>query len=123
MLRIPHCLDSRLADGGEVVSLAHRPRSTSLILILYMSNKPQGVVWTEGLCEFIKLNDVNRTRTRDLPARSIVPQPLRRAGYDAVRAVFMNAAVFWDIAPCSPYVDRRFGGTYHFHLQGRNSAD
>jgi hypothetical protein len=25
MLKIPHCLDSRLTDGGEVVSLMHRP--------------------------------------------------------------------------------------------------
>jgi hypothetical protein len=28
MLRIPHCLDNRLTDGGKVVSLTHRPRST-----------------------------------------------------------------------------------------------
>jgi hypothetical protein len=28
MLRIPHCLDSRLTDGGEVVSPTHWPRST-----------------------------------------------------------------------------------------------
>jgi hypothetical protein len=27
MLRIPHCLDSPLKDGGEVVSPTHRPRS------------------------------------------------------------------------------------------------
>jgi hypothetical protein len=26
--RIPHCRDNRLIDGGEVVSLTHRPRST-----------------------------------------------------------------------------------------------
>jgi hypothetical protein len=25
MLRIPHCLDNRLADGGKVISLTHRP--------------------------------------------------------------------------------------------------
>jgi hypothetical protein len=25
LLTIPHCLDSRLADGGEVVSLTRRP--------------------------------------------------------------------------------------------------
>jgi hypothetical protein len=35
----------------------------------------------------------------------------------------MNVAIFWDIEPCSPYVDRRFGGTYHLHFQGRKSAD
>jgi hypothetical protein len=26
--RLPHFLDNRLTDGGEVVSLAHRPRYT-----------------------------------------------------------------------------------------------
>jgi hypothetical protein len=29
MLRIPHCLDSRLIDGGKIVGLTHRLRSTS----------------------------------------------------------------------------------------------
>jgi hypothetical protein len=28
MLRIPHCLDNRLADDRKVVSLKQRPRST-----------------------------------------------------------------------------------------------
>jgi hypothetical protein len=28
MLRIPHCLDSRLTGGGKVVSLTRRPRCT-----------------------------------------------------------------------------------------------
>jgi hypothetical protein len=42
MLRIPHCLDSRLIDGGEVVSLTHRPRSTAqkhffLLLLVLIS--------------------------------------------------------------------------------------
>jgi hypothetical protein len=27
--RIPHCLDSRLTDGGKVLSLTNQPRSTS----------------------------------------------------------------------------------------------
>jgi hypothetical protein len=26
---------------------------------------------------------------------------------------------FWDVAPCSSCVNRRFGGTYRLHLQGR----
>jgi hypothetical protein len=26
--------------------------------------------------------------------------------------------IFWDIVQCSPYVNRRFGETYHLHLQG-----
>jgi hypothetical protein len=28
MLRIPHCLDKRITDGDEIVSLTHRQRST-----------------------------------------------------------------------------------------------
>jgi hypothetical protein len=35
----------------------------------------------------------------------------------------MKAAIFWDTAPCSPYIDRRFGGNYNLHLQGRKSAE
>jgi hypothetical protein len=31
----------------------------------------------------------------------------------------MKNAVFWDVAPCRSYVNRRFGGTYHLYLQGR----
>jgi hypothetical protein len=27
MLRIPHCVDNQLTDGGEVVSLMRQPRS------------------------------------------------------------------------------------------------
>jgi hypothetical protein len=34
-----------------------------------------------------------------------------------------NVAVFWGIAPCSPYMKRRFGGRYHIHLHGRKSAE
>jgi hypothetical protein len=34
----------------------------------------------------------------------------------------MNVAIIRDIALCSPYVSRCFGGTYHLHLQGRKSA-
>jgi hypothetical protein len=34
--------------------------------------------------------------------------------------VFMNSSISWDIIPCSSLkIDRRFGGTYRFQLQGR----
>jgi hypothetical protein len=32
--------------------------------------------------------------------------------------VTMKNAVFWDMAPCRICVNRRFGGTYRFNLQG-----
>jgi hypothetical protein len=31
----------------------------------------------------------------------------------------MKNAVFWDVAPCTSRVNRRFGGTYRLYLQGR----
>jgi hypothetical protein len=30
----------------------------------------------------------------------------------------LKNVVFWDVAPCRYRVNRRFGGTYHLHLQG-----
>jgi hypothetical protein len=35
----------------------------------------------------------------------------------------LKIAVFWDIAPCSPYMNRCFEGTCHLHLQGQKSAE
>jgi hypothetical protein len=40
-------------------------------------------------------------------------------GFEVPIAVVMKLDIFWDIAPCSLYISRRFGGTYHFHLQGK----
>jgi hypothetical protein len=34
-------------------------------------------------------------------------------GFQVLTAVVMIVAIFWDTAPCSPYVNRRFEGTYH----------
>jgi hypothetical protein len=33
--------------------------------------------------------------------------------------VTIKNAVFWDVAPCKSCVNRRFGGTYRLHFQGR----
>jgi hypothetical protein len=42
------------------------------------------------------------------------------SGFELLTAVVMKSTIFWDITPCSPLsVNRRFGGTYRIHLQGR----
>jgi hypothetical protein len=46
---------------------------------------------------------------------------LRHLGFQVFTAVVTNVAILWDILLCSPHVNRRFGGKYHLHLQGRNS--
>jgi hypothetical protein len=34
----------------------------------------------------------------------------------------MKSTIFWDITTCSPLsVNRRFGGTYRFYLQGKHT--
>jgi hypothetical protein len=35
----------------------------------------------------------------------------------------MKIVILWDIAPCSTYMNRRFGRIYHLHFQGRKSAE
>jgi hypothetical protein len=35
----------------------------------------------------------------------------------------MNVALFWDVDPCGPYVNRSFGGTFHLNLQSRKLAE
>jgi hypothetical protein len=35
----------------------------------------------------------------------------------------LTAVVVWNIAPCCPHGNRLFGGKYHFHIQGRKSAE
>jgi hypothetical protein len=39
-------------------------------------------------------------------------------GSEVLTAVVMKTVVFCVIVPCSQYVNGRFGGTYHLHLQG-----
>jgi hypothetical protein len=52
MLKIPQCLDSRLTDGGKVVSLTRRPRSTGNVTITIMYNilRPEHSVSDTGAC-------------------------------------------------------------------------
>jgi hypothetical protein len=57
MLRIPHCLDSRLT-GGDEVSLTHQPRFTPRKIFIsvsdthfcYTLSKPQDLERLDGLC-------------------------------------------------------------------------
>jgi hypothetical protein len=39
--------------------------------------------------------------------------------FEVFTAVTMKNVVFWDVALCRSCVNRRFGGKYRLHLQGR----
>jgi hypothetical protein len=83
MLRIPHCVDNRLTDGGKVISPMHPPHFTpqkhyyfnvSGTHFCYRLNKFQGLVLLKGLGKMKKkIIHLIAYRTRDLPACSIVP--------------------------------------------------
>jgi hypothetical protein len=81
MLRIPHCLDNRLTDGGKVVSPLHRPRSTPQKHYLYAFgthfssrlSKSQGLLLLDGLGKLKKKIHIMGSRTRYLPVCSIKP--------------------------------------------------
>jgi hypothetical protein len=82
MLRIPHGLDSRLTDGGEVVSPTHRPRSTlqkhyfsaSGTHFCYRRSKPQGLVRPEGLGKLEKINLPHRLSNPPVPLQCLALQ-------------------------------------------------
>jgi hypothetical protein len=51
---------------------------------------------------------------------SLFKQPNNRLTVQTIK--FLNSIIFWDITPCSPLsFNRRFGGTYRLHLQGRRN--
>jgi hypothetical protein len=81
MLRIPHCLDSRLTEGREVVSPTHRPHSTPrkhfLVLISVRGCAyPRAMARLEGLYNLIKFIHLIESRSRDLPACSTMVKAL-----------------------------------------------
>jgi hypothetical protein len=43
--------------------------------------------------------------------------------FEVFTSVTMKNAVFWDMGPCRSCVNRRFGGTYRLHLQGRKICE
>jgi hypothetical protein len=43
-------------------------------------------------------------------------------GFEVFTVVVLKSIIFWDMRPCSPLsFNRRFGGTYRLHLQGRRN--
>lgn len=80
MVRIPHSLDSRLTDVGDI-SLTHLSAlvSRNINILIYVRGwiYPRAIVRLELLGELETFNDAIGTRTRDLPFCSVEPQQVR----------------------------------------------
>jgi hypothetical protein len=76
MSRLPHFLDSRLTDGGEVVIFTRRspftPRKIPATDFSSRLNRRQGHIEAGRIMSIEKIH-LTGTRSRDLPACSIVP--------------------------------------------------
>jgi hypothetical protein len=112
MLRIPHCLDSRLTDGGKVGSLMCRqsfysPHSIFMLLVLicYRLRKFQGLVRPEVLRKLIKINCFIGSRTLDLPACSIMLHPIGEPLGQSERGVSLSRSpnLTRRIVLCTPF--------------------
>jgi hypothetical protein len=44
-------------------------------------------------------------------------------GNEVLTAAVTNGVTLWNIAPCSSYVNRRFGGAYRLHIHGKKLAE
>jgi hypothetical protein len=80
VLRILHCLDNRLPEGGEAVSLMRRLRSTQqkhLPVLISVRGRvnPMTIVRLEGLGKLKEFRGLIGIRSWELPACSIVPPP------------------------------------------------
>jgi hypothetical protein len=65
----------------------------------------------------------NKSINQSQPHVSIQSLPLGRDNIFFPIENNLFTSTFWDIAPCSPYMNRCFGRLYHLHRQGWKSAE
>jgi hypothetical protein len=76
--RLPHFIDNRLTDGGEVSPtrwLPFTPRKNSGTHFCSTLSRPQGHSAAGKVRSIEKSSDIIGNHTRDFPTCSVVPQP------------------------------------------------
>jgi hypothetical protein len=109
MLRIPHCLDNRLTDGGKVVSLKQRPNFTPQKHYLYVSgthfcyrlSKPQGLYYIITITILIATYSTHFHRRR-FPC-GLTRRSVWAFGQAELKDTYTN------LQPCQPVLGPKFG--------------
>jgi hypothetical protein len=85
-------------------------------------------LWTSELCVYLKrqesyIRNHGVEKAYNLNRLRVFMFYSWYIGFEFFTAVVMKGIIFWDISPCSPLsFNRRFGGTYRLHLQGRRNT-
>jgi hypothetical protein len=72
-----------------------------------------GSIQTEGICSYRE-----HTQTEGICLYREHTQT-EGVGSEVFTVVTMKNSVLWDVAPCGFIINRRFGGVFRLHLQGR----
>jgi hypothetical protein len=72
-----------------------------------------GIAW-ENSCNHL-------TFSVSFPMTNMKWNSYKHVRYEVFKAVTTKNAVFWDVAPSRSCANRRFGGKYCIHLQGRKN--
>jgi hypothetical protein len=80
-----------------------------------LSRYPRGKRKWEKIPNHCHLSE--EPRKEACPKSNNIWNLLRIVRFEVFTAVTMKNAVFWDVAPCRYFVNRRFGGTYCLHFQ------
>jgi hypothetical protein len=90
---------------------------------MFKSNDPKSII---SVLNYLHLRFSSAVTLYPLVPKEILNRGftvyISDAGFEVFTAVVMKSLIFWDVMACSLLsCNRRFGGTYRLHLQGRRN--
>jgi hypothetical protein len=65
----------------------------------------------------------NMDASKSFPYASVPHQSVADRNKKKQSSELLKIAIFWDMMPCSLFINQRFKGTYHLHLHGLKSDE